>query len=218
MIMSSCAWRSHCGASRSVPAASSRPCRALVTVAAAHSCNKAATSSNGASRRAVLLSGLGLIAAPHFLMPGEVSAVAVDAALEEYERLELEGKLNSAKAYDNIRTKLNFKRGLDGRVYVKNAKGKLFAVRLDMESPGTMLIRDTDSGEVYGLQTEGFQQIDLTNDAVVIALFADGNWESAMSPITFEDDDGKVKTLKLDEKLFRNLPGLLSATGEQGEE
>jgi hypothetical protein len=61
-------------------------------------------------------------------------------------------------------------------------------------------------------------QIDLTNDQVVIALFADGGWETAMSPITFEDDDGKIETLKLEEKLFRNLPGLLSVAGEQGEE
>ncbi len=35
----------------------------------------------------------------------------------------------------------------------------MFAVRLDMETPGTMLMRDMESGEVYGLQTEGFQQV-----------------------------------------------------------
>lgn len=48
---------------------------------------------------------------------------------------------------------------LDGRVYVKSSKGKSYAVRLDMEMAGIMLLRDADSGEVYGLQTEGFQQV-----------------------------------------------------------
>ncbi|EFJ51013.1 hypothetical protein VOLCADRAFT_103652 [Volvox carteri f. nagariensis] len=149
---------------------------------------------SGPSRRSVLLSGLAVICVPQLLVTDQASAgapVDVQQGLDEYERLESEGKLNSSKAFENIRAKLNFKRGLDGRVYVKSTKGKMFAVRLDMETPGTMLIRDMESGEVYGLQTEGFQQIDLTNDQVVIALFADGNWESAMSPITFEDDDGQ---------------------------
>jgi hypothetical protein len=44
-------------------------------------------------------------------------------------------------------------------VFVKSSRGKMFAVRLDMETPGTMLMRDMESGEVYGLQTEGFQQV-----------------------------------------------------------
>ncbi|GIL47489.1 hypothetical protein Vafri_4308 [Volvox africanus] len=221
--MSLVSHQARCGGLRSTrdPAASARCYRAVVKAPKACLC-KMVSNAGVTSRRSALLSGLAVLCTPQLFVPRESSAAApvdVQQGLEEYERLESEGKLNSAKALENIRAKLNFKRGFDGRVYVKSAKGKMFAVRLDMETPGTMLIRDMESGEVYGLQTEGFQQIDLTNDQVVIALFTDGNWETAMSPITFEDDDGKVKTLKLEEKLFRNLPGLLSAvSGEQGED
>ncbi|KXZ43329.1 hypothetical protein GPECTOR_94g651 [Gonium pectorale] len=130
------------------------------------------------------------------------------------------GKLNTGKALESIRAKYGFKRAADGRVYVRAANGTYFAVRLDMEVPGGLLLRNTSSGEVFALQTQALQQVDLTSDQVVILVLGDGEWENAMSPITVEDEDGATKTLTLKENEFRNVVGLISMTdqGQEGEE
>lgn len=48
-------------------------------------------------------------------------------------------------------------------------------------------------------------QIDLSDDLVVLMMFADGDWEQQMSPVEFSDESGKVQQLKLEEKEFREV-------------
>jgi hypothetical protein len=66
--------------------------------------------------------------------------------------------------------------------------------------PGALLLRDP-SGNVFAVQTETVQQIDLSDDLVCLLMFADGAWEGQMAPIEFAGDDGKVKQLKLNDKV-----------------
>ncbi|PNW75071.1 hypothetical protein CHLRE_12g497850v5 [Chlamydomonas reinhardtii] len=177
------------------------------------------------SRRSLLLAGLIAVPAAELLLPSvrpahaETQSFAEDA-VDEYSRLEASGKLTNAKALENIRSKFNFKRSIDGRVFVKSSKGTFFAVRLDMEVPGAMLFRDSSNGQIFALQTTTLQQIDLSNDQVVILLLSDGEWEREMSPIQFDDDAGKTTTLTLSENDFRNVVGLISMAegAEAGQE
>ncbi|KAG2485871.1 hypothetical protein HYH03_015454 [Edaphochlamys debaryana] len=175
------------------------------------------------SRRSVLA---GLVAVPAALAldawrPAFAAGANVgEEGVEEYSRLEASGKLNTIKDLEKIRTKFNFKRGTDGRVYARSSKGTWFAVRLDMEVPGAMLFRDTSNGEIFALQTQALQQIDLSSDQVVILLLGDGDWEREISPITFDDGNGNTKSLVLTENEFRNVVGLISMAeaAEEGAE
>ncbi len=50
-----------------------------------------------------------------------------------------------------------------------------------------------------------YVQIDLSDDLVVLMMFADGQWERQLSPVEYEDDKGKTQQLKLEEKEFREV-------------
>ncbi|KAF5837205.1 hypothetical protein DUNSADRAFT_4660 [Dunaliella salina] len=101
------------------------------------------------------------------------------------------------------------RRMADGRLQLRSSKGEWFQCRLDMEVPGSMLLRDP-KGNVYAIQTEALQQIDLSDDLVALMMFADGDWEKQMSAMEYIDEKGKVKQLQLDDKDFREVVGLLS--------
>lgn len=86
-----------------------------------------------------------------------------------------------------------------------------------MEVPGALLLRDS-KGLIFAIQTDTLQQIDLSDDLVCLLMFSDGGWESQMSPIEVSDENGKSTQLKLTEKEFREIIGLLKEVGEEGEE
>lgn len=50
-----------------------------------------------------------------------------------------------------------------------------------MQVPGAMLLRDP-KGYIYAIQTESMQQIDLSDDQVILLLFAQGDWGEPMHP------------------------------------
>ncbi|KAG1660999.1 hypothetical protein FOA52_007164 [Chlamydomonas sp. UWO 241] len=136
-------------------------------------------------------------------------------AVEEYAELETKGKAKSVSALEELRKRYKIRRSLDGRVQLLSSKGKWFSVRLDMEVPGAMLLREPDLGFVYAVQTEALQQIDLSDDYVLLLMFADSAWEEQMSPVSYSDENGKSKQLKLDEREFREVVGLLKEAGEE---
>lgn len=141
----------------------------------------------------------------------------VRRGLVDYDELLDSGKLTQ-KSVESLRSKYNFKRSFDGRVWVKSSKGEWYAVRLDMEVPGTLLFR-SPAGKVYALQTDALQQIDLSDDRCVMMMLSDGEWEGSMTPIEVENaDTGATDVLTLSEQEFRNLVGLVGMAEEDGEE
>lgn len=78
-----------------------------------------------------------------------------------------------------------------------------------MEAPGALLFRDPD-GYIYALELQGLKQIDLSDDYVVLMLFADGEWEDNIQPIQINDGKEKPQTLKLSDKEFKEFLGLMS--------
>ena len=166
-----------------------------------------------------------LIASPDtsLLSPSQAHADQQDELLQkavsEYSALEEKGKMNQ-NSLNDLRSKYKMRRGIDGRVQLKTSKGDWVSIRLDMEVPGALLMRDS-KGLIYATQTDSLQQIDLSDDMVCLLMFADGGWESQMAPIEVSGDDGKSKHLKLSEKEFREIIGLLKEVGEveaEGEE
>lgn len=171
------------------------------------------------SRRDALLAAATLFAASWAQPSSAVLAAAEDTvenAVDEYEALEAAGKFKSTKNLEDYRLKHRFRRGLDGRVWLKSSRGDFYAVRLDMQVPGGLLFR-SPNGEVFALQTEALQQIDLSSDQVVILLFSEGDWEKQMSPIELEDENGKAKTLKMSEADFRSVIGLIAMEEQAAE-
>lgn len=51
------------------------------------------------------------------------------------------------------------KRTIDGRVQLKRKNGTWVSVRLDMEVPGAILLRDTKTNGVYALETDSLPQV-----------------------------------------------------------
>uniref|UniRef100_A0A7R9V095 Uncharacterized protein n=1 Tax=Chlamydomonas euryale TaxID=1486919 RepID=A0A7R9V095_9CHLO len=144
--------------------------------------------------------------------PAAAEAEASRRAVDEYLEMESRGQTGSVKELQAIRSKYRFRRTADGRVELRSSRGDWWSVRLDMEVPGAMLLRDP-SGKVFAVQTDTVQQIDLSEDLICLMMFADGNWEAQMAPIEYADG-GKIKQLKLDEKEFREVIGILNEAGE----
>jgi hypothetical protein len=104
---------------------------------------------------------------------------------------------------------------LDGRVQLRARGGEWYTVRLDMEVPGALLLRDPKGG-VYAIETEGLPQVDLSDDYVLLMLFADGSWQDQMQGIEYEDADnpGSVVQLTMGEREFREFVGILAGLEE----
>eukprot|EP00879_Flechtneria_rotunda_P008704 GHRR01009118.1.p1 GENE.GHRR01009118.1~~GHRR01009118.1.p1 ORF type:complete len:235 (+),score=90.90 GHRR01009118.1:190-894(+) len=145
------------------------------------------------------------------------AVVSSSGALEEYMKLEDEDKLRDQKSLDNIRGKYGIRRLIDGHVQLRRKDGTWMSVRLDMEVPGAILLRDSKSGAVYALETDSLPQVDLSDDYVLFMMFADGQWEEQMTAIEFEDEGKAGKTLQLvmDEKEFRSFVGLLKEPNDE---
>ena len=82
---------------------------------------------------------------------------------------------------------------------------------------GAILLRDS-AGYVYAIQTDALQQVDLSDDLVLLLVFSDGEWEGLMAPIQYEQEDGKSKQLQIEAKEFREMLGILKQFEEEGGE
>jgi hypothetical protein len=78
-------------------------------------------------------------------------------------------------------------------------------------NPPTLRAQDAN-GFVYALETDGLQQVDLSDDVVVMLMFADGDWEGGLSPVEVEGEDGKAAQLQMSQREFREFVGLLKGT------
>ncbi|KAI8472077.1 MAG: hypothetical protein J3K34DRAFT_504507 [Monoraphidium minutum] len=170
----------------------------------------------GPGRRGALLAGLGLLAGGALLPRAAAAAEAGGGeqpgrgALETYIDQEAKGKLRDARSLEAFRARYGVRRGLDGRVQLRSRKGEWFSVRLDMEVAGALLLR-APNGDVFAIETQGLPQVDLSDDYVVLMLFADGGWQDAMQAVEYEDADspGKVVALNMGDAEFREFIGLL---------
>jgi len=147
------------------------------------------------------------------VQPAKAAATATSSsnrALEEYMELEDKGKLSDTRTLENYRQKYGIRRGIDGRVQLRSRSGQWYSIRLDMEVPGALLLRDP-KGNVYAIETQDLPQVDLSDDYVVLMMFADGVWEDQMSPVEFVDESagGDTTQLNMTEKEFRDFIGLL---------
>ena len=120
--------------------------------------------------------------------------------------------------------KYGLRRAPDGRVSLRTRRGEWLALRLDMEVPGALLLRDAKGG-VYAIETDGLSQVDLSDDYVLLMMFADGAWEDSMTPVEYDDADadgaaggaggGATSQLTLTEREFREFVGVLKEFEEQ---
>jgi hypothetical protein len=105
-------------------------------------------------------------------------------------------------------------------VSLRTRRGEWLALRLDMEVPGALLLRDAKGG-VYAIETDGLSQVDLSDDYVLLMMFADGAWEDSMTPVEYDDDAdgggaaGATSQLTLTEREFREFVGVLKEFEEQ---
>lgn len=121
-----------------------------------------------------------------------------------------------------MREDVGFRRGFDGHVEVRRRGGGLpptnpaawMEVKTDAGVPGTLLLRDAaDGGRIWYLSVPQVQQVDLTDDFAVAAIFAGGAWERAMQPLQAPAEEGgaaalaglKVEDVRLDREAFRAL-------------
>lgn len=63
-----------------------------------------------------------------------------------------------ARPPDELRRELHFRRDYDGHVFVRDASGQWWEVRLDAKLPGTMLLRDSNDN-VYFITYNNVQQV-----------------------------------------------------------
>lgn len=106
---------------------------------------------------------------------------------------------------DSLRDEAGFRRSYDGHVVLLSRDGDPVELRLDAKIPGTVLLRDKNGGVFY-ITIDNVQQIDLTDDYVVVALFGDGAWEDRMQRLTARDEaTGSLVDVVLDSDAFRDL-------------
>eukprot|EP00798_Chlamydomonas_sp_ICE-L_P001292 gene1293-32641_t len=129
-------------------------------------------------------------------------------AAQAYAEQSGKGKLKSQKALDDIRLKNGFKRIADGRVMLRGENGDWYSLRLDLEIPGVMLLRDP-KGMIYALQSGTLRQVDLADDFIITLLFSDGEWEESKLPLLFTDDEGNELGLQMDALDFRQVVGIV---------
>jgi hypothetical protein len=58
----------------------------------------------------------------------------------------------------SCRQKYGIRRGVDGRVQLRSRSGQWYSIRLDMEVPGALLLRDP-KGNVYAIETQDLPQV-----------------------------------------------------------
>eukprot|EP00879_Flechtneria_rotunda_P007384 GHRR01007746.1.p1 GENE.GHRR01007746.1~~GHRR01007746.1.p1 ORF type:complete len:214 (+),score=66.25 GHRR01007746.1:390-1031(+) len=150
-------------------------------------------------------------------LPAQGEDQVASQALQEYFELERTGSM-TALTVENLRLKYGIRRGVDGRVQLKKSDGKWMQIKLDMELQGTMLLRDTTTDEIYVLQTDTLQQIDLSDDYLLMMLFSDGSWQEDIQPIRLGDAEEGYEDLKLPEQQFKDLVGMIKTLQDMEKE
>lgn len=120
-----------------------------------------------ASSAAFLLGALGLT--PSARADDAQDSARLDKIIEEYSVNEAKFATDS-KALASFRERFGFTRLPDGRVVLKSSKGLSYSVRLDMEEPGTMLLRETKGGDIFALSVDGLVQV--RNVSIIIESVA----------------------------------------------
>ncbi|KAF6261645.1 hypothetical protein COO60DRAFT_743645 [Scenedesmus sp. NREL 46B-D3] len=110
---------------------------------------------------------------------------------------------------ENFRLKYNIRRDASGRAQLRRSDGTWMQCKLDMEVSGTMLLRDTNDSSVHVLQTDKLEQIDLSDDYLLLTLFADGEWEGQTQPIQLAGDSGALEPLQVEEQQFKDFVGMI---------
>uniref|UniRef100_A0A7S0RJR6 Uncharacterized protein n=1 Tax=Chlamydomonas leiostraca TaxID=1034604 RepID=A0A7S0RJR6_9CHLO len=100
------------------------------------------------------------------------------------------------------REAMHFVRSFDGKVALQSKDRKLWDVKLDLRSPGTVLLRAPD-GVVHYLAFSTLQQVDLSDDEVVGAI-AFSEWEKGAQPVQAEEGRS-VRKLELTREGFYEL-------------
>eukprot|EP00200_Dunaliella_tertiolecta_P005924 CAMPEP_0202351296 /NCGR_PEP_ID=MMETSP1126-20121109/8001_1 /ASSEMBLY_ACC=CAM_ASM_000457 /TAXON_ID=3047 /ORGANISM="Dunaliella tertiolecta, Strain CCMP1320" /LENGTH=125 /DNA_ID=CAMNT_0048943391 /DNA_START=251 /DNA_END=628 /DNA_ORIENTATION=+ len=107
------------------------------------------------------------------------------------------------------RDELNFVRSFDGKVALKDHNGKLWDCKLDLKSPGTLLLRDPN-GLVHYLAFSSLSQVDLSDDEVVGAVAISGSWEQGVEPVQDVDENKQVMKLELTREGFYGLVSIVA--------
>jgi len=71
-----------------------------------------------------------------------------------------------------------------------------------------VLLRAPD-GAISFISFAALQQVDLTDDDVVAALFAGGSWERAAQALQAREADGTLAPVRLDADTFRDIVSVL---------
>lgn len=61
-------------------------------------------------------------------------------------------------------------------------------------------------------------QLDLSDDYLILLMFADAGWSETIQPIQIGDGDGNVETLSVTEQQFKDTVGMLRTLEEMEEE
>lgn len=100
-------------------------------------------------------------------------------------------------------------RDYSGRVFLQGSSGKSYQLRTDAKVPGMVLLRDP-SGMVFYITYNNIQQVDLSDDYVVSAIFGNTDWEAGLQPVQALDKDGQLVTVQLDKIAFEDLVSIMS--------
>ena len=61
-------------------------------------------------------------------------------------------------------------------------------------------------------------QIDLSDDYLLLLMFADSNWSETIQPIQIGDGEGNAETLVIDEQQFKDTVGMIRTLQEMEKE
>lgn len=61
-------------------------------------------------------------------------------------------------------------------------------------------------------------QLDLSDDYLLLLMFADGNWTEVIQPIQIGDAQGNVEDLSVDAQQFRDTVGILKTLEQMEQE
>jgi hypothetical protein len=175
-----------------------------------HRCRMVATHS--LNRRSLGTALTGLLLAPALMpAPGQASSneAQFEADVEDFVKQTERAEALTPKQLQALRAKFAFRRSPTGKVQLRSKSGNWYDVRLDMNLPGVCMLR-APSGDIYILQLEKIQQIDLSNDLIVMSVFGDAEWEGALEPLAF--GEGGKDQLNMGVVEFRESLGILSDT------
>ena len=132
---------------------------------------------------------------------------AADASFQTTEAGSNLGFMNN-DAIDKKRDAAQIKRAYDGHVAIRNkTTNDYWDVKLDMASPGTLLFREPEQGQVYIVGFEALKQVDLSDDETIAAISSD-QWEKMVVPV--QSDDTPPSKLQVTREGFFNIVSVVN--------